>query len=231
MAAAEGIPKERLQRIIDHVNQDHKESLSLYLQHRAQIPAAIASASPHLSEVSLERMLIHSSDGHQHVVRFEPSLASWSEIRPRLVAMDGEAREALGLASGGLDGVVVSEYVAPRGIEAFVLSSVVFYFACYAGLPLVVPGSLPWRALEAVFPGGPTTFRSIVRAIFWGVVSIHSAEAILFDRTRLAPYGVPRGSRLWWMWVCTCWVEGFTCWKRIDRLIASKKARKEEKKH
>lgn len=224
MASAD-VTHARQQRVLNHVNKDHKEALSHYLQHFAKVPAIAAStpaSPPALLEVDLSQMTIRSADGQQHVVPFTPPLSSWDEMRSRFVEMDATARDAL-------YDVTVTEYAPPDGPGAVVLGAILFFFSCYAGLPWIVPGSAPGRVLEAVFPGGLVGFRYIVKAIFWPVVAIHSAEAIAFDRTRMVRHGVPRWSGLWWAWEVNCWFEGFTCWKRIDAMVAKKRAAKEQK--
>lgn len=224
MASADA-SQARQKRIINHVNKDHKEALSHYLQHFAKVPAAAAfppTSPPELLEVDLDQMLVRAGDGQQHIIPFTPPLSAWDEMRSRFVEMDATARDAL-------YDVVVTEYAPPRGAGAAVLGAILFYFSCYVGLPWIVPGSAPGQLVEAVFPGGIASFRWIVKAIFWPVILIHSTEAILFDRTRAAKHGIPRWSKLWWLWEVNCWFEGFTCWKRIDAIVEEKRAAKAQK--
>lgn len=215
----------RQKRIINHVNKDHKEALSHYLQHYGKVPKAAAStptSPPELLEVDLDSMTIRAGDGQQHNIPFTPALASWDEMRSRFVEMDATARDAL-------YDVTVTEYAPPKGAGAVVLGSILFYFSCYASLPLIVPGSPAGELVEGLFPGGLATFRWVVKAIFWPVILIHSTEAIAFDRIRMSRHNVPRWSGLWWLWEVNCWLEGFTCWKRIDAIIEEKRAAKGKK--
>lgn len=128
------------------------------------------------------------------------------------------------------DVVTLTEYAAPEGFGAFVFSAVLFYFVCRASLPWVVPGSAAWDLVSAVFPGGPVWYHWVVKFIFWPTVLLHTGEAVVFDRVRLQRHGVPRGSKLWWLWTSNCWVEGVTTFKRIDRLVAAKRAQGSKKK-
>lgn len=210
----------RQQRILSHVNNDHKEALSHYLQHFAKVASATASTPqtpPVLVDVDLNKMVIRAGgDGKEHTVNFTPPLSSWEEMRGRFVEMDTTARDAL-------SDVVVTEYAPPEGTAAAVFCLIVFYFTCYASLGLVVPGSPLWNLNEAIFPGGAVTYKWVVSIIFWPVVAIHTAEAIAFDQTRMKRHGVPRFGVLWWLWEVNCWVEGYTCWKRIDEIIEEKR--------
>lgn len=124
--------------------------------------------------------------------------------------------------------IQIAEYKPPRGLGVVVFSGVLLNVACFVGLPWLVPSSLPWRLLENGFPGGPTRFQSIIKISFWSLTAIHSLEVIAFDRTRMVRHGVRRWSSLWWKWILTCWVEGFTCWQRIDAMIAAKAEKKKD---
>ncbi|KAL6855280.1 hypothetical protein ACO1O0_006419 [Amphichorda felina] len=127
-----------------------------------------------------------------------------------------------------MDAATVTEFTPPEGFGAALFSSVLFFFLCRASLPWVVPGSWGWAAASALFPGGAEWYRYVVGAIFWPTVLIHTAEAVIFERVRLRRYSVPRGSRVWWLWLASCWVEGVTSFKRIDRLAKRGQASKKK---
>ena len=129
-----------------------------------------------------------------------------------------------------MDAATITEFAPPEGFGIVVFSAVAFYFSCRATLPWVVPGSAAWDLVSAVFPAGPEWYRWVVRSIFWPMVLIHTAEAVIMDRTRLQKYGVQRGSKLWWKWIAGCWIEGITTFKRIDRLAAAKRGQANKKK-
>ncbi|VUC35187.1 unnamed protein product [Clonostachys rosea] len=225
--------EQRRQRIIKHMNDDHLESLQLYLRVYCGVPEATAKSGCELVDVSLSSLLIRTGDGKEHTVQFAPPLDAWGEIRPRLVEMDALARAKLGIAplDNDPDSIVITEYVPPKGFDLVVLCSICWYFFSYFTLSYLVPGSWGWKTLEAVFPGGPAWYCWTVKMIFWPVVGIHTAEAFFFDKTRMVKNGVPRFSRVWWLWVGNCWMEGYTAWKRVDALISAKKEQKRLKKH
>jgi uncharacterized protein DUF2470 len=215
-------------RIIAHMNGDHGRELSHYLRHHAGLSARSASR-PWLKTLSLDKMTIAAGglSGREFVVPFDPPMTSFAEARTRLIAMDAEARAALGLSD-----VYVDKYVAPRGVDAVVFSAVLFYFISYATVGFVHPGNPGiWGLLNAWFPGGASGWRWIVVAIFWPVVGIHVAEAWWIARSRLHPHGVNPFTPLWWAWIVSTAIEGFGAFKRIDRIVAEKRAQKEAKKH
>ncbi|EHK16752.1 uncharacterized protein TRIVIDRAFT_184116 [Trichoderma virens Gv29-8] len=212
-------------RIITHMNTQHSRELSHYLRHYVGLSARAATASPAIQDMSLTGMAIKTLNG-TYDVPFSPPLSSWAEARPRVIAMDVTAREALGISD-----IYLTEYAWPRGFDWVPLGGVVFYYICCVGLPWVVPGSGIWDTLEVVFPGGPEWFLWIVRTIFWIVFGIHVVEVFLLDRWRLQKHGVPRFSRVWWAWTSNIFFEGVTTWNRLDSIIAAKRAEKEGKKH
>lgn len=212
-------------RAKSHMNANHARELSHYLRHFCGLSAR-AAADPELTDLSLSGMAIRSRSGREHRVPFDPPLASPAEIRPRVVAMDADARRGLGIAD-----VYVTEYVAPAGFEALVAAGVALYFVCYFTLPLVVPRTVVWDLLEGWFPGGAGGYRWLTSTIFWPVVVIHSAEGWWFHRTRMLPHGVETGSALWWKWLASNWFEGLCAFMRVDRIVAEKRRVKQAKDH
>jgi hypothetical protein len=220
MAAAD----QRKARIVAHMNRGHARELSHYLRHYARASAAAAS-SPLLEDMTVDGMTI-AARGGAFAVPFAPPLASLDDARERLIAMDAEARAALGISD-----VVVDTWAAPSLAAAGVGLAVLFYFACYLTLPWTAPGSPAFALIDPLFPGGASTFRGITRAVFWPVIAIHFAEVVIFDRTRAHKYSIPRWSRTWWLWSATCFVCGFTAFSDVDALAARKKAEKDAKSH
>ncbi|KAJ0125231.1 integral membrane [Diaporthe amygdali] len=226
-------------RTITHMNKDHTDDMSAILRHFSHLSASQA-ADAELLDLDLKAMTIRSASG-VHTVPFAPPMDSWDDRRARLVAMTADARTALGLdvaeeashapapAPGSSSGSgalpAAPRYVPPQGTDWISFAGVSFYFLC-AGLVyggLVTPGSPPWRALEAVrFPQGPVGFIWIVESIFLLVLGIHVAEAWWMDRSRLAPAGVPRGSKVWCLWVGNTFLEGVPAYRRWDRVVKAK---------
>ncbi|KAK7413064.1 hypothetical protein QQX98_008072 [Neonectria punicea] len=212
----------RKNRIISHMNKDHTRELSYYLRHYARASTSAAS-SPEMRDIDLQGMRI-TARGGDFTIPFEPALTSWADVKGRVIEMAGTAREALGLSD-----IVVTSFTPPQGFGAVVFGAVVFYFFCAATLPWVVPESPVWPLLEAGFPGGAETFRWVVKTIFWPVVGIHAVECYLFEG-RLKKHGVEKFTGLWWAWQSCCFLEGLTSFKRIDAVVAQKRAEKDGKK-
>ncbi|TQV98013.1 hypothetical protein V2A60_006288 [Cordyceps javanica] len=223
MAAAEE-DEARKDRIISHMNRDHTREMSNYLRHYNSLSKRQA-ANPSMRDVSLDTMHIRAG-GFNHTVPFVPPLQSWSEIRPRLVAMDAVARKELGISD-----ITVTTYVAPRPGDWVVFLAVTFYFVSAASLPWIVPGSTAWSLLDRGFPGGAAMFRWLVKVIFVPVLGIHVTECYLLDRLRLSRHGVERFTGTWLLWEVSCFLEGLMTWRRFDELVAKKQQEKDAKKH
>lgn len=216
----------RRERILSHMNRDHKPELSRYLQHFAGVSKRDAQRSPEMVDVDLDGMVIRTGDGSRYSVRFTPPVPSWDAIRNRVIDMDNTARVAL-----GVDPVNLTEWARPRGFDLVVAGGVVFWFACWLALPLVVPGTALHRFLDSYFPGGAERHRVVVKALELPMLLTHSAEVLLFDQIRLKRYGVPRFSGLWWKWSVNCFIEGFPTFARSKALVEKKQAEKAAKAH
>ncbi|KAG6042215.1 hypothetical protein E4U41_002558 [Claviceps citrina] len=213
-------------RIMAHVNKLHARDLTHLVRHYCGLTKR-QSAGASLRDVTLEGMRIRArGTGHDHVVAFSPPLQSWDDVRPRVVEMHAVALRGLGISDISMD-----KYHAPGLADMMVMLGVGLYFLSVASLPWIVPGSRLWGFLAACYPGGPETFRWLVKALMIPVVAIHVLEPLYLDLSRLRRHGVDRWSGQWCMWIVSCFFEGLMAFKRFDRVIARKKAEREAKKH
>ncbi|KAG7285454.1 hypothetical protein NEMBOFW57_010082 [Staphylotrichum longicolle] len=201
--------------------------------------------NPLMHDISLTALTLRlPATDTLHAVALDPPLASWEERRARLVEMTRVAREALGVVSsteeenGGKGNVmaaaVVNEYMPPRvPYDLTIFLAVLFYYSTWV---LVQAGGLgaggaAARVVEGVrFPGGVAGFTWLVRTIFVPVLGIHVFETWLLERTRLRKFGVRRGSRVWWLWVGSVFVEGAMAFKRFDIVVERLKAEGKKKR-
>jgi len=209
-------------RVIAHMNKDHKEDLSLYLRHFKSLTPAEAS-NPEMTDVDLDSVTIRSASG-THTFAIHPPMKSWNDRRETLANMTYLARDAL-------EPVAIGMWTRPRGQDLLVASMVSFYFLCFGLVQggYVEPGSDAWRGLdEAKFPWGAWGFVTLVNLIFIPVLVIHVTEVWYFDRTRLSRHGIRRGSRLWWQWTASNFLEGYCAFIRFDGLVKSEERRRRE---
>jgi hypothetical protein len=85
------------QRIIKHLNNDHAESLSLYLRHYSRLSARAARGAI-MTDISLSAMTFQTADGNTHIILLRPPMSSFAEARTRTVDMDRAARSALDIS-------------------------------------------------------------------------------------------------------------------------------------
>ncbi|WYZ36720.1 hypothetical protein EsH8_II_000226 [Colletotrichum jinshuiense] len=214
-------------RILSHMNQDHKRELSYYLRHYAGLSRKAATA-PWLKDVTFNGMTIAAGGlgGKEFFVEFDPALSSWGDVRPAVVEMAHVSRRALGYSD-----ITVSHFAPPQGFDVVVFGSVTFYFVCWLTLGFVLPGTPIWSFLQTVFPGGPTFYHWLVKAIFLPVLGIHLTECYWFHRTRLQRHGIELGSGLWWTWIGSLFFEGLCGFRRFDAIVAAKRKENESKSH
>ena len=63
------------------------------------------------------------------------------------------------------------------------------------------------------------------------MVIIHLSEATHMAITRLAKHTVPMFSQLWWKWIFSDCIEGFTALIRFDEVVNEERVKKESQKH
>jgi hypothetical protein len=208
-------------RIISHLNSSHADSLSAYLQHYNLVPLAAAS-KPTLLDISLSAMTIRDANNKVHTVRFSPPMNSFSDARVRTVAMDTEARRALG--------VRITSYLPPRKpFHIIVFGLVAMTYTLDLTYQWIVPGTFMYDVVLPWYPGGREWFFWMLRMQMIPTLVIHATEAFLMDRMKLSRYGVQRWSGLWWKWMLSCFVEGVGSFQRIGAEVKRQEAVWEEK--
>ncbi|KAK8133852.1 hypothetical protein PG984_005864 [Apiospora sp. TS-2023a] len=219
-------------RIISHMNADHVADLEQYLRAFNGLSAS-AAAKAQLVDMANDKLVIKTpaSGEETHTVAVDPPMASLSDARGRLIDMSRDA-----LAKLGLSDIRLERYAPPAGFDCVVFFGVAFYFFCAATLSLVNRGAgTPiWDALDAAIPpalGGVAGYVWLVKAIFVPVVAIHVTEAWWMAKTRLEKHRVPVFSGVWCLWVASVFFEGIPAFRRLDRLVATERAKKEAQKH
>ena len=104
-------------RIIGHMNADHAESLSYYLQHYISLSPRVARGAI-LCDISLSAMTLRTTDNKTHTIPFSPPMTSWAEARTRSVDMDRVSRNALDISS-----IRITSYDPPQNFLLMLMSS------------------------------------------------------------------------------------------------------------
>ncbi|KAJ5084707.1 hypothetical protein NUU61_009286 [Penicillium alfredii] len=207
--------------VIKHMNANHPESLELFLQAYCAISAREAQTAQ-LEDISNTHLVIRAH-GTRYSVPIDPPLKNISDARGRLVAMHNDSLQRLGRSD-----VTLTEYRGPRGVvQTVVFALCVFtYISCFQRSNLL-PGASVYEYLGYKYvPDFAHFVYTIQPYLFPGVLVIHLLEASFLAVKRLKPLGVPLMSGLWWMWVSSCFIEGFGVWQRIAQIVKEERAKK-----
>lgn len=216
-------------RIIRHMNKDHAESLSLYLEHYAKLSRSAASGAT-LADLDWTSLTIRTSTGRQCIIPIDPPMHSWADARLRTVAMDAECRRALNVPSSSATHaapthVRVTRYLGPQaaGQSAF-LAFCLFFLNLFLAraFGFLDPGTYAYTHLLPAWPFGSSRqaradnfLWAADRGALFALVA-HVIETVALDVRRLQRHGVARGSGVWWAWILDCMVEGGGSWVRFD---------------
>lgn len=141
--------------------------------------------------------------------------------------MDRVSRAALGISH-----ITIDEYTAPRSVfHVTVFALCVLTLVVFVTKAWYVPGSFVYERVICWWPGGAEWFLWTVRMIAAPVLVLHIGESLHLDRSRLAKYGVERGSGLWLAWMSSALLEGFGAFARFDALVRRKEVEAEKSKH
>jgi hypothetical protein len=168
-----------------------------------------------------------SCSGQETVIAFDPPMKTLREARERLVHMDKETLQTLGRSDIPIT-TFIPAYTRPGHLWNFTQCLLAFLL-----LPRTAnwqPGSLLYDNLLYLVPSVANFAAVMGWFIFLVMVPLHLAEAGIMAR-KLAKHGVTFLDVVWWKWVGTCFVEGFTSFWRLDGLIEEKRREKEAKKH
>ena len=214
------------QRIITHMNNDHQDSLIRYLQHYAHL-SSFSARNAHLVDISLDSLTILSSNRTPHLIPIKPAMTSYSEARPRVVAMDGEAVAGLGASD-----ITVKRYKPPYGFMTVVMVACLLTHISFCRRANFEPGSVFYDTLLLKHvPRFADFCWTIQPLLFLPNYLLHGTEAAWMVKSRLEKHTVRMFSRVWWMWVLSCFAEGYGSFVRFDECVSEEKAKKEGMKH
>ncbi|KAA6414611.1 MAG: integral membrane [Lasallia pustulata] len=212
------------QRIISHMNSDHQDSLRRYLEHYSQV-SSFAARDAKLADITFSSMVILSSSGYC-TVPISPPLTRWSQARERAVAMDAEATAGLGRSN-----ITVKKYKKPKGFLAVVFVAAACTFVVFSKRSNFEPGSFIYDHVLKHTPGFAQWCYKIQPLVIYPMIALHGWEAYHMQKSRLEKHNIPFGSRLWWKWVLSTFIEGVGAFMRFDRIVAQEKEKKEKARH
>lgn len=212
-------------RIITHMNNDHQDSLIRYLEHFCSL-SSFAARNAKLTDMTLDSLTVLSSDRTPYTIPIKPPMTSFSEARPRVVAMDAEAVAGLNRSN-----ITVKKYESPKGFMAFVFVATACTFVVFSKRSNFQPGSVVYDIVMRHVPGFARFCYKIQPVVIYPMVVLHAGEAIYMEKTRLENHTVPRFSKLWWKWLLSTFVEGIGAFVRFDRIVEEEESKKANAKH
>lgn len=208
------------QRIITHMNADHQDSLSIFLEHYCQVPSYLASDAQ-LEDVGLSHLIIRSKAG-RNMIPLEPPMESYAHARERMVEMHHAAYKGLDRSE-----ITVTEYRLPKTLPEYAALTLALSLVCaLSSRRNFQDGSLLHGALLKSFPGFERLCYRLQPLGFTVLLLAHSMEVFLLARTKLRRHGVPLGSSLWWKWVLPCFVDGFASFQRFGLVVKEAEEKK-----
>ncbi|MCJ1350067.1 MAG: hypothetical protein MMC33_000048 [Icmadophila ericetorum] len=214
------------QRIINHMNADHQDSLVRYLEHWGNL-SSYAASNARLEDIAFDSMTISTAKGVNHLITIQPPLSSWSEARPKAVAMDEEARARLKRSD-----ITIKEYVLPnKAWQIAIMTASVLTLLAFSKQSNFLPGSLLFDYFLKYFPRFTVFCYSIQGLVLYPMVMIHAGEAGHMAQSRLEKHSVPQYSLVWWKWVISTFAEGFGAFSRFDEIVAIEKKKRARTKH
>jgi len=211
-------------RIVSHMNSEHGDSISRYLEHYLHV-SSFSARNAKLEDVTFSSLTIRSAGG-QYTVPLTPRLGSWSEARERLIAMDQEAVKGLGRSP-----ITVATYTRPRGFHLVVFIGCLMGYFSFSRRANFEPGSYPYEYIFKHVPAFAAFMAPKAYIAFGLMVAIHAGEAYLLAATKLRKHSVPVGSSLWLTWVASTFIEGFGAPQRFNAIVRKRTKEAESKKH
>ena len=212
-------------RIITHMNTDHQDSLIRYLQYYAHL-SPFSARNAHLAFITFSSLTINSSPFTPHIIPINPPMTSWSEARPRVVAMDAEATAGLKNSS-----VTVKRYKKSRGFMTVVMLAVAMTFVLFSRRAHFRSGSVVYDLLLSHVPSFADFCWKIQPPLLTFMVIVHTAEALYMQKSRLEKHTVRLFSITWWQWIISAFVEGFFSFGRFDEIVREEESKKAAAKH
>ncbi|KAF2464946.1 integral membrane protein-like protein [Lindgomyces ingoldianus] len=226
MATSEAQEAIARERIVKHMNGDHQDSIRRYIEHASGISSYQLRGDTQMANIALDKMDLTFGDT-QIAVPFDPPLKSLREARERLIQMDQSALKALGRSQ-----ISVTRYIPPH-VHFFHLvnfSVCILTYAAFCRPSNFKPDSLLYDHLLYKTPAFAAFCLTIQPILLTIMAAIHMVEAGLMVK-KMEKHSVLPFSGVWWCWVCSCFVEGVTSFKRLDELVDNRKKEKEAKSH
>jgi hypothetical protein len=207
------------QRIITHMNNDHQDSLIRYLEHFCHLSSSSARHAK-LNDITFDHLVVSTHKGSTHIIPIQPPMTSWSEARPRFVAMDSEAVAGLDRSN-----ITVKKFLKPTGVGLLHSCVVAIILIVFPRRENLQPGSLVYDNILVYTPGFARLCLALRGLTLFLILGLHSLETVYMHTSRLRKHTVPTFSALWWKWVASTLLDGYPAIARFNSLIEEESKR------
>lgn len=203
------------QRIVTHMNKDHKLALEDYLYVYGGVPITKKIKHVRMHSIELECMTLqfmHDDIDYdvEKTILFQPALKDWSEAKSKLVTMAHEAA-----AKRNLSHIQINDMSYPDTVvEYIVIIAVLLPFICYKWRKVL--WWLPIPSSVASFLDNDNVLRGVMLFAFL----THLLESWALLRPKLNFYRVPTDFLV--EWYLFGLLEGFAPVKRLERMARAK---------
>ncbi|KAH3683822.1 hypothetical protein WICPIJ_005196 [Wickerhamomyces pijperi] len=213
MSSNQKTPEER---IISHMNKDHKLSVQDYLVAFGKLDMSKVKTFQ-MTHIDTESLTItfrlkNTDIDMEKIIPFDPPMKSLADSRDRLVIMAKEAA-----AKQGVSHIQINEYAAPSAFELFLYF--VFHAGFFVGLFPVLLDNHIVASLTS-----QTVIDWLVRYSFQveiAVILVHIGEVYFLLKPLIEFYRVEDFQIEWYIAVL---IEGFPAIRRLKALVAKKLA-------
>ncbi|KAE8550852.1 ribosomal protein S8A [Talaromyces marneffei ATCC 18224] len=169
------------QRIVSHMNSDHRDSLSMFLVIYNKVPYTQAQTAQ-IEEIRLSGMTISTADYPDRAkssrtnffVPFEPALNGYEEARHKVVEMHKHCLKTLGQSD-----ITIQEYRRPRGFSAFMFTVCLVTFIAFSRRSNFQPGSELYSRLLQYVPDFATFCYKIQPLVIGGTLRPRNSRPVL----------------------------------------------------
>ncbi|CAI6265851.1 unnamed protein product [Periconia digitata] len=225
MASSEAQEVAAKQRIVNHMNADHSDSIRRYLEAFSK-KSSFQARNARMTDVTLHDMKF-DCNGEPVAIPFDPPMKSYREARERAVQLDKDALRLLGRSD-----IPITKYIPPwvHWGHLFNFTQCFITFGLFSRAAHFQPGSLPHDVFLHHFPKFISFALAIQPYLITIMAAIHAFEVVIMMR-KLGRHGLSLFDGVFWAWSASIFVEGITATLRLNEFIRSKQQEKEAKKH
>ncbi|PVI07257.1 integral membrane protein-like protein [Periconia macrospinosa] len=225
MASPEAQDVAAKQRIVNHMNADHSDSVRRYLEAFSGM-GSYQVRNARMTDITLNDMKFDCC-GQQVTIPLDPPMKSYREARERAVQLDKDALRLLGRSD-----ITITKYIPPwvHLGHLFNFTTCLITYGLFSRPSHFQPGSVPHDMLLHHVPKFTKFCLTIQPYLITIMAAIHAFETVLMVR-KLRRHSLTLFDGVFWAWCASAFVEGITAFQRLDTFIANKQSEKEAKKH